>query len=269
MKKLALSSLIAVFAVSGAHAANIIDGNPLYRPEANHFASVTDLSSATDGANAVTLGETLAYGITDRFAVEVSTSYDMADWFDENSWGDASVALNYRVFDGDVWKADIIGGYGVMPVWGDHESFLDKDNTLYAWTLGGKIGYTIDNLTFAGRAAFSYVNTESFNWNEDDDIYGVVPFGLNHWMNLGVDAQVVLTTRWNLVASADYIKALDHWNDTMGQWDLTFGTNYNIDATKFVGAYVTKTIVHDNNPEAGHWTVEDGFGFGAKFGIDF
>lgn len=37
MKKLALTSLFAVFAVSGAHAANIIDGNPLYRPDQGRF----------------------------------------------------------------------------------------------------------------------------------------------------------------------------------------------------------------------------------------
>ena len=41
MKKLALTSLLAMFAVSGANAANVIDGNPLYMPEQNHFYSVT------------------------------------------------------------------------------------------------------------------------------------------------------------------------------------------------------------------------------------
>ena len=39
MKKLALTSLLAFFAVSGAHAANIIDGNPLYRPGEGRFYS--------------------------------------------------------------------------------------------------------------------------------------------------------------------------------------------------------------------------------------
>ena len=47
MKKLALTSLLAVFAISGAHAANVIDGNPLYMPGQNHFYSVSTLGSHT------------------------------------------------------------------------------------------------------------------------------------------------------------------------------------------------------------------------------
>ena len=39
MKKIALTSLLSVFAVSGAYAANTIDGNPLYMPKAGHFYS--------------------------------------------------------------------------------------------------------------------------------------------------------------------------------------------------------------------------------------
>ncbi len=45
MKKLALTSMLAVFAVSGAHAANVIDNNPLYRPGQDRFYSVTTLGS--------------------------------------------------------------------------------------------------------------------------------------------------------------------------------------------------------------------------------
>ena len=40
MKKLAFTSLLAVLAVSGAHAGNIIDGNPLYRPAEGRFYSI-------------------------------------------------------------------------------------------------------------------------------------------------------------------------------------------------------------------------------------
>ena len=48
MKKIALTSLLAVFTASGAMAANVIDGNPLYMPGQNHFYSVTNLSSHTE-----------------------------------------------------------------------------------------------------------------------------------------------------------------------------------------------------------------------------
>ena len=48
MKKVALTSLIAMFAFAGAHAANVIDGNPLYMPKAGHFYSVSDLGSHSE-----------------------------------------------------------------------------------------------------------------------------------------------------------------------------------------------------------------------------
>ena len=62
MKKLALTSLLAVFAISGAHAANVIDGNPLYMPEQNHFYSVTTLGSHTEDS-VYSAGEEFGYGI--------------------------------------------------------------------------------------------------------------------------------------------------------------------------------------------------------------
>jgi hypothetical protein len=79
----------------------------------------------------------------------------------------------------------------------------------------------------------------------------------------------VLNNRWNLVSGAEYTKSLDHYSETPGMWELTFGANYNIDATKYVGAYITKDIVHTKFPADGTWEVEDGFGMGVKFGVDF
>ena len=73
MKKIALTSLIAMFTVAGAQAANVIDGNPLYMPKAGHFYSVTDLGSHSENESAWTLGEEFGYGITDRLAVLVET----------------------------------------------------------------------------------------------------------------------------------------------------------------------------------------------------
>ena len=71
MKKLALTSLLAVFAVSGAHAANVIDGNPLYLPGANHFYSVSTIGSHTghNDLKSWTMGEEFGYGITNKFAI--------------------------------------------------------------------------------------------------------------------------------------------------------------------------------------------------------
>ena len=55
MKKIALTSLLAVFAAAGANAANVIDGNPLYKPRAGHFYSVTDLYSHSEDSETWTL----------------------------------------------------------------------------------------------------------------------------------------------------------------------------------------------------------------------
>ena len=98
-----------------------------------------------------------------------------------------------------------------------------------------------------------------------------------HYLVAGIDGQLVLNNSWNLVAGAEYSKLMDHYSEFRGGWELTFGANYNIDATKYIGAYITKDVVH--NPSVvdpvtgekidGEWHFEDGFGMGVKFGIDF
>ena len=57
--------------------------------------------------------------------------------------------------------------------------------------------------------------------------------------------------------------------DNPGYWDLTAGLNLSIDATKYVGAYLTKDVVHSKILSDGNWEIVDGFGMGVKFGIDF
>ena len=85
MKKLALTSLMAVLAMSGANAANIIDGNPLYRPGEGRFYSITGVESHTKAVDEVLLGEEFAYGISDDLAVVVGTTAGQADWFDSTN----------------------------------------------------------------------------------------------------------------------------------------------------------------------------------------
>lgn len=81
MKKLALTSMLAVFAVSGAHAANVIDNNPLYRPGQDRFYSVTTLGSHSEATDTWTLREEFGYGITDKLMVNLATSAMEKDWF--------------------------------------------------------------------------------------------------------------------------------------------------------------------------------------------
>ena len=90
-----------------------------------------------------------------------------------------------------------------------------------------------------------------------------------HVWTLGVDGQLVINDDWNLVAGVEYSGLSDSWADNAGEWDGYFGVNYNIDSTKFVGAYVNAAMDHwKDNGEKG-WEVEDGFGYGIKFGIQF
>lgn len=254
MKKIALTSLLAVFAVSGANAA--INDNPLYRPDAGKFVSETTVASHTKSTTKVALGQEFAYGVTDRLSVGVGTTLSENNWFDNSQWGALAVNANYRVLDGQMWKVDVFGGYGVTPVWGDHESFLDEDMTVYDWTVGAQAGYTSGNLTLAGHVIYDYLGSESFNWGDD----GI------HMIRAGADAFLELNKNWGLVAGVEYTGFLDDEAENDGFWTGKFGVNYNIDADKFVAGYITKVMEHK---AAGEWDVADGFGFGAKFGIQF
>ncbi len=265
MKKIALTSLLAVVAASAAHASiNVIDGNPLYMPQKGHFYSETSLESDTDMTTAVELGEEFGYGITDRFAVSVSTSVAEDDWFDGNRWGEMGIDATYRLIGDGAWKLDVMAGFALNPMWDDHRPFLDKDDTRYMWGAGVRGGYVNNDWTIAAHANFIYQNTEAFNWGKEnvDDLWN------NHMLNLGVAGHWTMSDTWSALVTADYFKSLDRYNDeeAYGYWTIAAGLNYNIDTTKYVGVYITKDIDHEGD---GWWSVENGFGFGAKFGIDF
>ena len=191
--------------------------------------------------------------------------------FDKWSWDEMSFDLTFRALNKGGWKLDLIGKYEVDPVWGDHEPWLDEDYTFYTWKAGVRGGYTNARFTVAGHAMFNYENTESFNWNEKAGEEGI------HTLKLGVDAQLVLSNRWNLIAGAEYTGRLDKEDrgipgatiKNAGTWEGYFGVNYNIDATKFVGAYINGSMNHRGGTNADEWEFDDGFGFGVKFGIDF
>lgn len=257
MKKIALTSLLAVFAAAGAHAANAIDGNPLYMPRAGHFYSETALSSHSETSEDWTLGEEFGFGVSDFLAVDLRTSASELESFDGASWNDLSLGLTMRVFDRGAWKADVYGRYGVTPVWGNHEPFWDEDYSNYMWTMGLRAGYMTSGWTVAGHVDFNYGNTESFNWGDE--------YPLNHMWRAGVDAQLVLTNNWNLVAGVEYTGFADEEAKDDGSWTGTFGVNYNIDATKFVGLYINGAMHH----ATGDWELADGVGYGIKFGIEF
>ena len=257
MKKIALTSLLAVFAAAGANAANTMDGNPLYMPGQNHFYSVTSLGSHSDGFSTWRLNEDFGYGITNKLAVNVSTTVVDEKSFNQWGWDEMAFGAKFRALDLGGQKADLVGGYAVDPFWGNHEPWLDKDYTNYTWTAGLRGGYVGAFWTVAGHALFNYENTESFNWNDEG----------RHFWNLGVDGQLLLGKHFSLLAGVEYTGFTDSWAHNAGSWSGELGVNYNFDPTKFIGLYATSGLQHKVN--SSDWEIEDGFGFGAKFGIDF
>lgn len=255
MKKIALTSLLAVFAAAGAHAANAIDGNPLYMPRAGHLYSETALSSHSEHGENWTLGEEFGFGITDKLAVNVKTGLSEYDSFDGYAWNDLSLGLTARVFENRGWVADLYGRYAVDPVWGDHQPFLDEDMTGYTWTAGIRAGYMTPQWTVAGLFDFNYIGSESFNWGDEG----------GHMLRAGVMGQYLIDSNWNLVADAIYTGWTDDGPKNRGSWEGSFGVNYNFDATKYIGAWVSAGLDHST----GDWEWADGVGYGVKFGIEF
>ena len=235
MKKLVLTSLLAVFAATGANAA--INDNPMYRPDQGRFYSVTELSSNTDTIENWSVSEKFGYGITDR------------------GWGDFEIGADYRLLDDMNWKVDAYASYMVSPVWGDHQPFLDEDYTSYTWVVGVRAGYVTDMWTVAGHVEFNYLNTESFNWGDD---------GM-HSLIAGLDGFLSLDSNWALMLGAEYTGVLDDEAENAGLWTGKFGVNYNIDEDMFVGAYISGEMSH----RTGDWEIADGMGFGVKFGAQF
>lgn len=264
MKKIALTSLLAALVASGANAAakNVLDGNPLYMPAKGHFVSETTVDSATYASRDWSLGERFGWGITDRLAVAVETSVSETALFSNFSWNEVAVDAAWRLIGDGAWKLDVVGGYGVDSMRAYHHHFWDKDATIYAWNAGVRGGYVTKDWTLMAHANFIYANSESFNWGNDTDMW------MNHILNIGFGGHWQMNDFWSTVVTADYMKVMDRYGEpyNTGVWELTAGLNLNLDASKYVGIYVSKDIEH---VAQGVWEVQDGFGFGAKFGVDF
>ena len=270
MKKIALTSLLAVFAAAGANAANVIDGNPLYMPKAGHFYSETAVDSHSEHTDSWMVTEEFGYGVTDKLAVSLSTDLFEEDGFDIYGWGHLGLNATFRALDRGAWKVDAFAGYSAGTKIGesalvvhvedaDDTFWFDKEFINYMWTVGVRGGYTTSLWTVAGHASFNYAGSESFNWGDE---------GLHIW-TLGVDGQFVIDSNWNLVAGVEYTGLTDDGGENEGTWEGKFGVNYNIDATKYLGAYVSAELNHHEGDAHDSWGFSDGFGFGVKFGIDF
>lgn len=108
MKKLALTSLMAVFAVSAANAA-VINDNPLYRPMQGQAYSITGLESHSKSTSNWAATEELAYGVTDKLAVGMELSASESNWFDKSGIDTFGIGASYRVFEQSGWAVDVMG----------------------------------------------------------------------------------------------------------------------------------------------------------------
>ena len=270
MKKIALTSLLAVFAVSAASAGNVISNNPFYRPSENHFYSVTSLGTSAGYDNEAAsdyrlwnLGEEFGYGITDKLSVylnnSISANYpqtsSMSD--DEYTWDNFGLAISYRGIDQETAKMDVYGGVKQLYGWNSQTGGALETNA-YLWTVGTKVGVVMKDWTLAGIAEYNY-------YSDDVDSSD---FDFSIW-KIGMQSQYVLSDNWNATAGLiyNYVAADDaiisfadfvYGDET---FDAELGLNYNIDSTKFVGLYGTKTFHTDYS--------KDAYGMGVKFGMDF
>ena len=180
--------------------------------------------------------------------------------FADYAWNEVALDAAYRFVGEGAWKVDLVGAFEVDSMRAYHYNFADSDMTTYTWTAGVRTGYVNKDWALMARANFMYDNSRAFNWAHD--------FTNNHILNIGFGGFWRMSDYWSTVVTADYFKILDHYGkpETAGSWDLTAGLNLNIDATKYIGAYITKEI---NHVAEGEWKAQDGMGFGAKFGIDF
>lgn len=273
--------------VSNASAVNIVDDNPLYIPIENRFYSISSIGSHTgaDDIKSWTVDQEFGYGITNRWNVTLATSVTDRQSFDKWSWDNVAFETKFRALDFLSWKGDLIAGCIVSNVWAPNRPLLEKDvrfdsdtgyaipgtGTEYTWAVGMRGGYTISQFTIAFKALFEYFNTEAFNWSEPEGSRGI------HIVIAGVDGRFALSDAFTLIGNMEYVGFIDkEWYgidgltvENAGIWTGKLGINYNIDATKFVGVYVSASLNHNDGDNYDEWGFDNGVGFGAKFGIGF
>ncbi len=248
MKKIALTSLLAVAAVSGANAANFNIGNPMYRPDKGAFYNELAFAMDTDWEN-YELSDEFGYGFYDWWTVSVKTagSYDSSDMPRYNTkynWDYVQLGLNYRWFDyGNEWKGDI---YGTVAQ--NYDARDDLTVTYYDWMVGTRYGYVVDGWSLNAVA-------EAYNYSFDKEAWG---------MAVGMEGQVWLGNHLNVIGGVRHAFNLNnkYYNaENTEPLDVMFGINYNFCKNSYFGVYATKNVLKGFNVEP--------MGMGAKFGIQF
>jgi len=227
---------------------NVINGNPLYRPAEGRFYSVTSLESDTS-FKPYALNEQFGFGITDRLAVSLSTTGSTSDTFKSGTfgWDNFGLGASFRWLNDTNWKGDVYGTLSANR--GMEKTWWNQDDNFYIWTAGAKFGYATCTWTVNGLFEYDYANTGAFNWNDQGQ----------HLYKVGLEGQYAFNEDWNVTASVLYW--MPNFSDA-NFFSGKLGLNYNIDTTKYVGAYVFQTLDNDNK-------FADDTGLGLQFGIDF
>ncbi len=239
--------------VSGCEACdNVINGNPLYRPMAGHFYSVTDIETTVGGySNSFdnwSLREVFGFGISDTLSIWLDTTASTHKFDGFYPWSNFGGGISARIIDVDGWKGDI---YGKLDVMGG-EDWWHEDFNLYNWTAGMKFGWSECLWTLNGLFEYDYTNTEAFNWG-DKGIRGY---------RAGLEGQLILTSTLNLVANVVYEMPEYVDNAFTGM----IGLNYNFADNGYVGIYAKQVLAEDANED---WNLAKDTVVGVQLGLDF
>lgn len=248
MKKIfVITALISV--TGAANAANVINGNPLYSPAKGRFYNLFTPIEANSKFDRFVMADEFGYGITDKLVAMIQTAgaYDSSDnpEFGKWSWNHLQVGLDWTLVDDGESQAEIYGrGMQV------YDTRQHLETIAYNWTIGAQMGRVTENWTLAGVVELDYLNDDVDYKNSEA------------WaMTVGIQGQYIVNDNWNWVADLmfDFDLFDDYYNGE--RLRLGGGLNYNLDATKYIGFYVAKDLIHSFE----HSPAE----MGIVFGIDF
>ncbi|MCL2538591.1 MAG: LysM peptidoglycan-binding domain-containing protein [Alphaproteobacteria bacterium] len=224
---------------------NVLDGNPLYRPAAGRFYSITTLGTDT-AFDIWGLGTELGYGITDRLSLFVNLAGSTYK-FDDYSWDSYGAGLSFRYLNDKNWKGDVYGKFNQLGV---IDSIDGRFFTgAYNWTAGTKFGYTTCGWTLAGLFEYDWLTIPGVG----DTFDGFKTY------RVGAEGQYVFTKRWNVVAGITYEMPEFIENYFTGK----LGVNYNFTNTAYLGLYATQAMGEKSGKLA------DDTGLALQFGIEF
>lgn len=249
MKKLFVFGAL-VAGTQGANAENVINGNPFYHPAQGRFYNILTPIQVNSKFDKFVMADKFGYGLTDDVAVYVATSgsYDSSNnpEFGKWAWNDLEVGFDWGLLHDDMGRIAELYGRGMQI----YDTRHHLETIAYNWTLGARVGRVAKDWTLAAVVQVDYLKDDVSHYNHDA------------WaMTVGLQGQYLIDTSWNFTGELlfDYDLFEEYYNGE--RLELKLGLNYNLDADKYLGVYVSKDVVHSFNREP--------MLIGVNFGIDF